>query len=178
MEAELAFIASHDELTCLGNRHMIQSRFQQEVERAERYGQPLSVFMIDIDHFKRVNDEHGHQTGDEVLQALAKSLERCVRSVDFVGRLGGEEFLAILPQQDHDTALISAERIRRTIEATPINTKNYTLSITVSLGIATMPDHGNTPDDLIREADRAMYLAKREGRNRVESANTSGEAEV
>jgi diguanylate cyclase (GGDEF)-like protein/PAS domain S-box-containing protein len=178
IEAELAFVASHDELTRLGNRHMIQERFKQEVGRAERYGQPLSVFMIDIDHFKRVNDKHGHQTGDEVLQALARSLERCVRSVDFVGRLGGEEFLVLLPQQDHDTALISAERIRQTIEEHPIHTKNYTLNITVSLGVATLPDHGNTPDDLIRQADRAMYRAKREGRNRVASANANASAQT
>jgi diguanylate cyclase (GGDEF)-like protein len=134
--------------------------------------------MIDIDHFKPVNDDYGHQTGDEVLQALAKSLERTVRSVDFVGRLGGEEFLVILPQQDHDTALISAERIRQTIASNPIHTKNYTLNITVSLGVATMPDHGNTPDDLIRQADRAMYRAKREGRNRVASANAGAETDA
>jgi diguanylate cyclase (GGDEF)-like protein/PAS domain S-box-containing protein len=176
IEGELSFRASHDELTRLGNRRAVDEQLSQEVARAARYGHVLSVVMIDIDHFKQVNDSFGHPVGDQVLKRLAEALRDAIRRIDFVGRFGGEEFLMVLPQLDHDAALLTAERLRKMVESNPVKTSNHTINITVSLGVATMPEHGGTAEDLLKQADNAMYAAKAGGRNQVASAANLVEA--
>jgi diguanylate cyclase (GGDEF)-like protein len=128
---------------------------------------PLAAIMLDLDHFKQVNDLHGHDRGDEVLAAVGTAITSCVRESDFAGRYGGEEFLILLPESDREGALVTAERLRGAISRLRIPQEN--LTVTASLGLAIMPEDAVTGADLLRRADRALYAAKRAGRNRVEN---------
>jgi diguanylate cyclase (GGDEF)-like protein len=159
----LSEMAATDELTGIPNRRSILEVLGRESARARRYAEPLAVLMIDIDHFKEVNDTHGHAAGDVVLKGVASTLHSTVRDSDFAGRYGGEEFLAILPHQDERGALIAAERIRRRIADSEMGPDR--LKVTVSIGIGTMAADG--VDAMLSRADRAMYAAKAAGRNRV-----------
>jgi diguanylate cyclase (GGDEF)-like protein len=123
--------------------------------------------LIDIDHFKRINDAHGHQAGDEVLRNVALRLSERSRAADVVCRYGGEEFLLLLPDMPQAAALELANRYRMSLETTPIPFGELRIQATLSIGIATYPDHGQSPEDLIECADQAMYQAKTAGRNRV-----------
>lgn len=170
MEQQLRVTASHDPLTGLFNRSKLNTALDNELTRAIRYSRPLSLLMIDIDFFKRVNDDHGHLAGDKVLVELSKILDIATRSTDIVSRFGGEEFLLVLPELDHEQALQLADRIRRTVEAHAISYQQKTINITVSIGVATYPEHGSSIDELVSAADGAMYKAKKAGRNRIASA--------
>src|ERR1051326_1838989 len=140
------------------------------MDRARRFGTDVSILMIDIDHFKRVNDTAGHPAGDEVLRQLAGLLSDAVRSIDIVARFGGEEFVVILPQTGPEGGMVFAERLRHRIAEQEFDVPGRELRLTVSIGLATFPAAGTTTaDDLLARADEALYRAKTEGRNQVRS---------
>jgi diguanylate cyclase (GGDEF)-like protein len=160
----LAAEARVDKLTGVLNRRGFEERAAVEVERARRLDAPIGVATFDIDYFKRVNDAHGHDAGDEALRLLAGALREEVRGVDTAARYGGEEFAIILPQAGEEGALVVAERLRSRIERTEVPGVGC---ITASLGVATFPQHASSRELLVTAADRALYQAKRTGRNRV-----------
>ncbi|MEO8293117.1 MAG: diguanylate cyclase [Actinomycetota bacterium] len=165
--AELELLAGTDALTGLWNRRHMQDELQTAVSAAGRHGHPLSVFMVDIDHFKVVNDEHGHPAGDIVLHWVADRIRRAVRTEDVAGRWGGEEFLAVLPWTGWDGATTVAERLRASIAKDPVSDAGVAIPVTVSIGVATAYP-GERVDEIVARADRALYRAKERGRNRVE----------
>ncbi|MCS6862783.1 MAG: diguanylate cyclase [Abditibacteriales bacterium] len=170
--AELERLATTDPLTGAINRRHFEERLQAECQRAERYKRTLSLLLIDVDHFKEVNDTYGHPMGDCVLREVANVLRASVRSTDVVARCGGDEFAVILleaEKEDGDGARAAAERIRRSVEASPVFTigQNNPVRVTVSIGVASYPEDAVFPAHLIEAADRALYHAKRNGRNRV-----------
>ncbi len=157
-----------DPLTGLYNRRYLDECLVREVSRSERSGQPLSIVVLDADHFKRFNDTWGHDAGDEVLVSVAHMLMVQAREMDVACRLGGEEFLLLLPRAGHEDALGVAERIRVAAEQLKIRYEGRLLEpVTLSLGVATLPDHASGGQQLIKAADKALYRAKAEGRNRV-----------
>lgn len=157
-----------DALTGIANRRHIERHLEIEFARAKRYNYPLSAIMLDIDHFKRFNDIHGHLTGDRVLQGLARLLTNIARASDLVGRYGGEEFLIICAYTDLNGALALAERIRRAVEQTAFESREgEKLHITISAGVATFPEDAQDSVGLIEAADKALYVAKQTGRNKV-----------
>ncbi len=160
--------AEHDALTGAYNRHRLEGDLLEELSRAKRYDHPLSLVMFDIDHFKRINDDLGHITGDHVLKEVARSVWELLRKHDAIFRYGGEEFLLLLPETDLQGALAVAEKARATVEALSLSLNGKSLpGITVSFGVATAPQHGKTVDLLLQVVDSALYRAKQEGRNRV-----------
>jgi diguanylate cyclase (GGDEF)-like protein len=161
-------VAQIDALTFLLNRRMIVKELQDEVLRAERYNSMLSISVVDVDHFKDVNDTYGHPVGDEVLRQVASQLRNHVRHPDIVGRYGGEEFLILLPSSDSSAAAEQAMRLCKQLRETVvhINNNEHTLSITVSMGIAQFQHGVDTWDSLLNRADNAMYEAKNNGRDR------------
>ena len=160
--------ALHDPLTGLFNRRYLIEFFQREQARALRERTSLALAMIDLDHFKRLNDSHGHLVGDEVLQAVAQHLQDNLRSTDAVFRIGGEEFLLILPDAELDEAVSRVDGLRAQLAASPLPTRAGALSVTLSAGVALWPNHGHTLEELMQAADRALYQAKRDGRDRVQ----------
>jgi diguanylate cyclase (GGDEF)-like protein len=171
-ERELAELAATDGLTGLANRRRLDTVFKQEWARSIRSHRPISVLMIDVDHFKTFNDRHGHHGGDIALRNVAKTLETHIRRPgDIAARYGGEEFLVVLPETDVSGARLLAEQIRTAIEAiAPLNQDGQPL--TVSIGVASAkPKTGDQQTQLFGEADQALYQAKRNGRNRVECAD-------
>lgn len=157
-----------DALTGIANRRHFEWRLSEEVERARRYKYPLSALMLDLDHFKQINDTYGHQVGDTVLQQVAQRLKHSLRRTDFLARYGGEEFVILAPQTPSERALVLAERIRQVIAKSPIPVAdNLQIHITVSVGVAVFPDHAQNEIGLVRAADAALYKAKQLGRNRV-----------
>ena len=167
-ELSLHDLATHDTLTGLYNLRSFHAFMDDEIERSKRSTSPFSLLMIDIDHFKRINDHHGHQTGDDVLRHLCYVLKHNVRNIDRLCRYGGEEFVAILPNSGLKPTLPIAERIRAALEAAPYEAEHgEQISVTVSIGVATYPDHGLSDHDLVSAADSALYHAKRDGRNQV-----------
>ena len=171
--------AMYDGLTGLLNRTAITDRLTSEMERAAREGQPLSVVLLDLDHFKQVNDSHGHASGDAVLREAARRMKDSMRGYDMVGRYGGEEFLIVAPASAAEESLKLAERIRGCIARAPVDTPDGPIEVTCSLGVAVA---GLTPREeasaLIGRADAALYRAKANGRNRVEMAGEAEEAGV
>jgi diguanylate cyclase (GGDEF)-like protein len=168
LHAELQKIAVTDPLTGLLNRRGMLEQGRLEVERSQRTGKPLSAVMIDIDHFKEVNDRYGHSTGDLVLCSLADRCRSLIRTVDIIGRYGGEEFAILLPETDMFQAAAIAERLRIAVESEPFFTEEGPVSITVSLGVSRAARVGADLQALIDQADMALYQAKQGGRNRVE----------
>jgi diguanylate cyclase (GGDEF)-like protein len=163
-----------DSLTGLFNRRYLEETLERELRRAARKGQPLAVVMLDVDHFKRVNDTFGHDAGDAVLRSLAATLRAAVRGSDIICRYGGEEFIAMLPEAGLETALQRAEALRAAVARTEVSDGRQKIGpVTLSLGVAAYPEHGETPAALIARADEALYAAKREGRNRVVVATPS-----
>lgn len=157
-----------DELTGLHNRRYLHQRLEEELHRASRYSLRLSCIMLDIDHFKRINDSHGHAAGDYVLKEVASILRRHVRKSDLAIRYGGEEFMLILFENDKNGALRVAERVRQDVESHEFSWRGSPLRLTASSGVAIFPDDGVTmPDELIARADSALYDAKTAGRNMV-----------
>jgi two-component system cell cycle response regulator len=161
-----------DPLTGLVNRRFILTQLGSLVSGSRRHGRPLSIAIVDIDHFKAVNDAYGHHVGDQALVAVTGALRGHMRAEDNLGRLGGEEFLTVLPDTDHDAALAAAERMREEVAATSIVHEGIELGFTVSLGVATWEDE-EPPELLLRRADEALYAAKGAGRNRVVCARAS-----
>jgi len=142
----------------------------KEINYTVRIRQPITCIMIDIDYFKRVNDAHGHQAGDVVLQNVAQRLAKELRVYDAFARYGGEEFVIMLRTTALDNALVLAERLRKVVENLNINYEGKTIPITVSMGVATLdPDHVMSVEDLLKEADMHLYRSKENGRNRVMS---------
>jgi len=162
-------MATHDGLTCLYNHRMFHTLLEDELARGARFDRPVSLLMLDIDHFKRVNDTQGHQAGDILLKGLSDLLSRQARIIDRVCRYGGEEFTVLLPETGADAAVGIAERLRATVEQERFDIGNgNSVSITISIGVATYPVQAKTGDMLITAADTALYAAKNNGRNRVE----------
>jgi diguanylate cyclase (GGDEF)-like protein len=171
---EKAFI---DDVTDLYNARYLMSSLDREVSRAERQDLDLSVVFLDLDRFKRVNDEYGHLVGSQVLRELGALLQGSVRSIDTVARYGGDEFTIVLVDTGLEGAMQVAERIRRTVELTPFGTdRGLSLRLTISGGVAAFPSHGATRETLIDQADKAMYRGKSLGRNRICSAEELDEA--
>ena len=164
--------AGTDSLTGLPNQRASHETLQRLMAQSDRNRQPLSVLLLDLDHFKQVNDIFGHQAGDNVLAAVGVTLRSLVREADFCGRFGGEEFIALLPDTDLAGAGVVAEKIRAGIEAIQVPAVKH--DITISIGVATSPEHGVDVEVISRLADRALYAAKEAGRNRVELAAVSG----
>jgi diguanylate cyclase (GGDEF)-like protein len=166
-EAQRA-IATHDALTGLWNRGAIFDLFRKEHDRARREGRPLSVVMVDLDHFKKVNDTYGHPVGDGVLLEAARRLVSGTRTYDAIGRYGGEEFLVLLPGCAGDAAVGRADQLLHALASRPMVVDGHELSLTASLGVAVIgPGVGVDSEELLRAADEALYRAKTEGRNRV-----------
>jgi len=174
-------LAIMDGLTEVYNHRHFQETLRHELQRADRYPQPImrcSVILLDVDLFKRVNDDYGHPAGDAVLVQIAQILKRMVRKVDTVARYGGEEFVIVLPSTHKDGALILAHRLREAIEAEPFEyeTGKPPIRITASLGVATYADDGTSPKDIVAAADAGLYNAKHDGRNCVRSVRAPGVA--
>jgi len=165
-----------DPLMGIYNRRYLERRLTSEVARASRYGMPLSVLLLDIDHFKRINDSYGHQVGDVVLAELAQLIVNTVRTTDIVTRYGGEEIMVIAPSTPLRTAANLAERLRKIIEHRPfdvpakLHRKLKALHITVSVGVACFGQNANDFQSLIQSTDEALYRAKKKGRNCVITA--------
>ncbi len=160
--------ATHDALTGIWNRRAILDALGSELSRAIRGSSPLGVSLCDLDHFKRVNDSHGHATGDVVLQEAVRRMESEMRAYDSIGRYGGEEFLIVLPNCDEQRACGQVERLRAAVSREPIPYESGAVTVTASFGVtAWMPGATATPESLIHAADDALYQAKDTGRNRV-----------
>jgi diguanylate cyclase (GGDEF)-like protein len=157
-----------DPLTNLFNRRYLEVSLARDLARSIRRSQPLAVLMIDVDHFKTFNDTHGHEAGDAVLASLGELLASLSRNEDVACRYGGEEFTLVLQEADAALALDRAEEIRRAAGTIDVRVRRQAVgAISVSIGIASYPQHGDTPDQLLKRADRALYTAKNQGRNRV-----------
>jgi diguanylate cyclase (GGDEF)-like protein len=166
----LRFQATHDPLTGLWNRAMVLDQLHRELARLARQAGPLAVALADLDHFKRVNDTHGHAAGDAVLRQAAERMRGALRGCDSLGRYGGEEFLVVLPGCDLAAAERAAERLRAAIAAEPMSAGKVLLPVSVSIGVAACDPDARDPTCLIDAADEALYRAKALGRNRVESS--------
>jgi diguanylate cyclase len=167
LQSQLSEQANRDPLTGLYNRRYLTTTMERELQRCQREGQPLSLLLIDLDHFKRINDTYGHTAGDETLRALAQLLNEEARASDVVCRYGGEEFLLLLPGMPQDTALQRAEHCRTRLQDMVLRFGEFEIRSTLSIGVATYPGHGQSARELIHAADHALYRAKTEGRNRV-----------
>jgi two-component system, cell cycle response regulator len=163
-EAQLVALSLTDSLTGVGNRRLLEQALASETNRSERTGETLSAFMADLDHFKRVNDTYGHEAGDKVLAGFTGLLRQSTRAIDIVARLGGEEFVVLMPATNLENAAAVAERIREALARCQLGP--LTQSVTASFGVAELAP-GERGDALLRRADSALYEAKRSGRNRV-----------
>ncbi|MEA1968925.1 MAG: diguanylate cyclase [Thermodesulfobacteriota bacterium] len=164
--AQLTDAATLDPLTGCYNRRELESQMKRHIARTTRHNSPLSIFMLDIDHFKKVNDTYGHQAGDDVLKDITRSIQQNIRAEDILARYGGEEFIVILPETDKHAAMELADRLRDNISKKMIKTATDTIKITASFGVAAFTPHTNM-EQLIKEADEMLYKAKLNGRNIV-----------
>jgi diguanylate cyclase (GGDEF)-like protein len=159
-------LARQDPLTRLYNRRYLEENLEREFAASKRYNFPLSIAMVDIDHFKEINDAFSHQIGDDVLRLVGQILESNCRGVDFAARYGGEEFVLVFPQTDLTGALVACERVRQRVESHNWSSIHPHLKVTISIGVSsdpTLPNH----EKLLAAADEQLYAAKRAGRNRV-----------
>lgn len=175
---EVTARAVTDELTGLPNRRMFDERLKQHLAECDRLDQVLSLILCDVDHFKRVNDEHGHKAGDLVLTAIARAMAHGIRNIDICARYGGEELAILLPQTPIEQAREVAERLRHTVEKLRVPVQGGFISVTASFGVACYPMTGAGQDTLFAAADRALYAAKNDGRNRVNVNNVRLSAAV
>lgn len=157
----------NDDLTKIFSRRYFLERFREELQRSRKQKHELSFLMVDIDHFKEINDNYGHLVGDAILREVAKAIKENIRQIDFMGRYGGEELSIVLPETDKEQAGLVAERIRQTIESKQVSIYDERLGVTISIGISTFPKDSPDAEDLIDCADQALYLAKQTGRNRI-----------
>ncbi len=167
LEAELRRMAVTDQLTGLFNRHYFFIEGGKAIERARRYGRPLAVLMMDLDHFKAVNDTHGHEAGDATLRVFADRCHEVLREADTMARFGGEEFVVLLPETNLAGAAVLAERLRAAVAAEPVRYEKVDVPITVSVGATAVATEAERLDDAVARADRALMRAKRAGRNQV-----------
>jgi diguanylate cyclase (GGDEF)-like protein len=172
LNGQLSELASTDALTGCANRREFLEKLAHEMARAARYGSTLSGIALDLDHFKAINDAHGHGAGDEALKHFAALAQPLLRTQDTLGRIGGEEFAILLPDTNEAGAVILAERLREQIERTAVQYGGHAIPMTVSAGVAERRPAADTPEDLLRRADEALYAAKRGGRNRVSSCSS------
>ena len=171
LHEETTRLSLTDGLTGVWNRRYFQMQFRQVLATATRFARPFSLLMLDLDHFKDVNDNFGHQRGDEILVEVAQRINDALREVDTFARYGGEEFICLLSETDMSGAQTTADKILRAIRATPFGEKSGApLRLTVSIGIASYPEHGDSFGSLVDAADKALYRAKQEGRDRVRVA--------
>jgi diguanylate cyclase (GGDEF)-like protein len=189
-EERLTHLSVTDPLTGLANRRHLLAGLEQELRRADRSGRPLSVLMVDLDHFKAINDRYGHAVGDAVLVAVAARCQARLRAIDLCGRVGGEEFVVVLPETDAEGAAATAERLRADLADAPIDTAKGRLSLTISVGTVTydpaVPFADHAPGDtvvatvhvLLQRADDALYRAKESGRNCVRADDRDAPASV
>ncbi|HTU34362.1 MAG TPA: diguanylate cyclase [Candidatus Acidoferrum sp.] len=169
---ELRFRATHDALTGLGTRAIVLESLAREYSRQQREGGAFGIILLDIDHFKEINDRHGHLCGDTVLREIALAIKESLRPYDTVGRYGGEEFLAVVPNANAESTLKIAERIRRAIGSRVVAATGDTVGVTASLGVAASTEtEPMIPNALLHAADEALYRAKSNGRNRCEVAS-------
>ena len=174
MNEHLQDLSTTDPLMGIYNRMFFNKRIGYEFQRADRYRKPLALMILDLDHFKQVNDNHGHPFGDLVLKRFAMLITENVRNVDIVARYGGEELVVLLPETNKEQAVSVAERIRSSVERSVITSEGISVSITVSIGLAFFPAEGiESTDELLKIADQALYQAKKEGRNCVRLAPES-----
>ncbi|MGR3318848.1 MAG: diguanylate cyclase [Candidatus Anammoxibacter sp.] len=166
-EKKLLELNTKDGLTGIYNRRFMDARLKEEFGRQKRYSRPLSFILFDIDFFKKVNDNYGHQCGDFVLQSLAARVSSVIRNVDFFARYGGEEFCCLVPETAIQSCAILAEKIRLVISEKEFTFENVSLPVTISLGISEILNGVDSPADLIKKADEALYKAKQSGRNRA-----------
>ncbi len=170
MERQLANMALFDSLTGALSRAAFMQHAEKEFKRAQRYSRPLSVIMLDIDHFKKINDQYGHAAGDHVLQIFVEAIEEEIRSTDVIGRIGGEEFALLLADTTQNAAAYLAERVRERITKYPYIAGKMLIEVTASLGVAVMNADDSGFNVLLQRADEALYSAKHGGRNRVTMA--------
>jgi diguanylate cyclase (GGDEF)-like protein len=171
-------LARIDPLTEVANRRGFMERFEAEFSILRRRGAPLAVLMLDADHFKQVNDHYGHDAGDDVLRAIAATLQKPLRASDVAGRLGGEEFAVLMPHTDLAGAMCLAERVRAEIAARPIRFGDHDINITVSIGVVAVPDEEGGITAALHAVDAAMYAAKTGGRNRVVTGRVASPMDV
>jgi two-component system, cell cycle response regulator len=162
-------MAITDPLTGLNNRRYMESHLATLVEQATARGKPLTVLVLDIDYFKAINDTHGHDAGDDVLREFALRVKKSIRGIDLACRYGGEEFVIVMPETDMAVAAMVAERLRRRIasEAFSISQATRSVEVTISVGLAALSAPNDTAANVLKRADKALYRAKRDGRNRV-----------
>jgi two-component system, cell cycle response regulator len=169
--------ATRDSLTRLWNRNSILMELARELSRSEREARPLGVVIVDLDHFKNVNDTHGHLAGDAVLREAARRMQNGIRQYDSIGRYGGEEFLILFPGCSESECFAQADRLRKHLAQTEMSVNDTALRVTASFGVTiAMPGEVWTEEALIRKADEALYVAKKSGRNRVEMLTSRSEA--
>jgi diguanylate cyclase (GGDEF)-like protein len=172
LELEISKVkATTDELTGLANRRAFEEQLAQRLSEVDRVGGSVALIVADVDHFKRINDTHGHQVGDAVLQAIAATLRDSVRDFDVPARYGGEEFVILLPHTDSAGAMETAERLRRAVESRPVRIGGSAVPVTLSFGVASYPGSASSRESVFTAADRALYKAKADGRNCVRSAS-------
>jgi diguanylate cyclase (GGDEF)-like protein len=164
---QLRIQSTIDHLTGLFNRGYFMDRLREEIDRTQRYGTPFAVAFIDIDNFKRINDEHGHLSGDEILRQLTQTCAKQVRDIDTLARIGGEEFALLLPQTAAEDAERLVERLRAGVAATRTQIGDHWLEITVSIGLTSAGRGSLDVNGILRHADEALYAAKRQGKNRL-----------
>lgn len=170
LQTHLESMANTDSLTGLSNRQAFLHRAEKEFSRARRYARMLSVVMIDVDHFKTINDRYGHGVGDEVLRQVSAICQCSLRGSDLLGRIGGEEFVLLLPDTPLANAIYVAERMREQLAKTPIDIDGLIITTTASFGVASLSDVDINFNSILERADEAMYHAKHDGRNKVKSA--------
>lgn len=164
---EIELLSKTDALTGLWNRGYLEEMMEMEFKRARRYMHQIAIFVIDLDHFKKINDTYGHMGGDEVLRQMSGRLKACLRETDFIGRYGGEEIVVILSEASIDTALIMGEKVRTSIEEEPVRFGETVIPVTASIGISLLRQEHDNYEQVFSEADDALYLSKNNGRNRV-----------
>ena len=163
-----------DHLTGIFNRRYFMDRLREEIDRTQRYGTPFAVAFIDVDNFKRINDEHGHLSGDEILRQLTSTCAKQVREIDTLARIGGEEFALLLPQTTAEDAERLVERLRASVAATRAKVGDRWLDITVSIGLTSSSREALDVNGILRLADEALYAAKRQGKNRLVARTAVG----
>lgn len=170
LQSHLESMANTDSLTGLANRQAFMHRAEKEFAGSRRYAHPLSAVMIDVDHFKNINDRYGHAVGDQVLRRVSEICQCSLRASDVLGRIGGEEFVLLLPNTPQDNAIYVAERMREQLARSPIEVDGLVITITASFGVTSISESDINFNHILERADEAMYLAKHEGRNRVRTA--------
>lgn len=164
---QIKLLSETDELTGVFNKRAIDIISERLFKQTARYGRPLSLLMIDSDSLKTINDTYGHEAGDRLLKLTVQCIQSQLREADIVGRYGGDEFVALLPETPGSGAAGVAARIRQSIEATPLSIREKTARITVSIGVSSYPEHGNDFETIMKKADQALYASKRKGKNQV-----------